>query len=270
MDPASWRASETLLNCSVMTLPANLHEKPPAEWLPTEKRKNGPVRLQQPREAAPLKGAALPEAVNGQQRLLRGELIKGGVLEICSQGGAALATTLALRAFRTAQKNAKSQIASSEWCAFVDPTRSLYAPGIRTAGVDPSRVLVVRPEAESLARITLRLVESQIFSVVVVDLMGLPGLPLNLPLGPWVRVVRRLSLALADSDSSVVLLTDYNAPRPLPLPVKDRILVTRSSLEKLSLRSLKNHTEREPTFVPRKALTGHVPEPSVLSGHCAS
>lgn len=257
-----------------MSVPLNLLEKLPAEW-----RKNGLVRLgsasglPERAEGAPPSALssprALTEAVDWSQALLQGELVKGGVLEICSKGGPSLGTTLSLRAFRHAQKQAKVQMAASGWCAFVDPTRSLYAPGLRSAGLDPSRVLVVRPDLDALARVTLRLVESQIFSVVAVDLMGLPGLPLTLPLGPWVRVVRRLSLALAESDSSVVLLTDYNAPRPLPLPVKDRILVTRCSLGQLSVQNLKHHDEKSTAFVPRKALSGHVQDPSALVSHRA-
>ncbi len=61
---------------------------------------------------------------------------------------------------------------SPSWCAFVDPSRSLYAPGVERAGVRLSHLLVVRPRPEDLVRVTLRLVESQSLPLVIVDLVG--------------------------------------------------------------------------------------------------
>jgi recombination protein RecA len=121
------------------------------------------------------------------------------------------------------------------WCAFVDPTGSLYAPGVHASGVDLKKLLVVRPDAESITRVTLRLVESKVFPLVVVDLMGLPSDPFDTALGSWVRVVRRLSLALESSQHTVVLLTDKNAKRPLPLPVSERLVLSRPAVSGLDV-----------------------------------
>jgi|GEM_PF-1421026 len=170
-----------------------------------------------------------------QTQLLQGQLLRGGIVELCSEGGAAFGTSIALRACRRVQAEARKLHGESSWCAFIDPQASLYAPGVRSAGVDLSRLLIVRPDEEALSRVALRLVESKAFPLVVIDTMGLPGSTLHLSLGPWVRVVRRLALSLRGSASTVVLLTNKNARRPLPLPVTQRIELSRSSAQELNI-----------------------------------
>lgn len=175
------------------------------------------------------------EELDWKQRLEQGQLLTGGVVELCCDGGLALGTSIALRACVRVQEETKKLSGSSAWCAFVDPTGSLYAPGVQAAGVDLSRLLVVRPDKESLSRVALRLAESRVFPLVVVDLMGMPGAEVEPQLGAWVRVVRRLSLAVNSSARGVVLLTDKNAPRPLPLPVSQRIMLSRTSVRQLDI-----------------------------------
>lgn len=167
--------------------------------------------------------------MSGQELVEQGHLLTPGVVELACDGGLARGTSLALCACRKAQRDEKTRSGQSAWCAFVDPTRSLYAPGVQARGVDLERLLVVRPDEEALSRVALRLVESKVFPVVVVDLMGIPGSGLNPHLGSWVRVVRRLSLALERSTRSVILLTDKSEPRALPLPVTRRIELSRPS-----------------------------------------
>jgi recombination protein RecA len=140
-----------------------------------------------------------------------------------------------LRACLRIQENARSVFGVVPWCAFIDPTGSLYAPGVHASGVDLQRLLVVRPDEDSIIRVTLRLVESKVFPLVIVDLKGLPGERFEPSLNAWVRVVRRLSQALEGTSHSVLLLTDKNAKRTLPLPVTERLLLSRRSVTDLQV-----------------------------------
>jgi hypothetical protein len=169
-----------------------------------------------------------------------GGLPRGVVVELATVGGAALGTTLSLAACRSIQREAGLHGGEPPWCAFVDPSRSLFGPGVANAGVRLDRLLVVRPTLEALARTALRLVESRTFAVVVVDTVGVPGALLDVGLGSWPRVVRRLSIAAEGSSGCVILLTDRDARRPLPLPVAQRIELARRSEQELSVRIAKD------------------------------
>lgn len=230
--------------------------------LPSALHKNGMVRLATVSSAASpsgpsilnssalgalAKGRAFPEepslSQEWQAKLSRGEFARG-VVELSSEGGIALGTSVALRACLRVQQDARSAFGVVPWCAFVDPTGSLYAPGVYASGVDLGRLLVVRPDEESLVRVTLRLIESKVFPLVVVDLKGLPGEHFEPSLNPWVRVVRRISRALEGTCHSVLLLTDKNAKRSLPLPVTERLLLSRLRATELRVtvsKSLSGH-----------------------------
>jgi recombination protein RecA len=188
-------------------------------------------------------------------------LLKGAVVELAVTGGASLATSIALAACRAAQHEALSQGGEPPWCAFIDPSATLYAPGVAQAGVALERLLVVRPELEVLARVALRVVESRAFALVVIDTVGMPGAasqvaaprasgqsapvaPAALALGPWARIVRRLSLAVEATEACVLLITDSAAARPVPLPVAMRIELSRPSEGRLSLRIAKDRRGR--------------------------
>ncbi len=173
-----------------------------------------------------------------------GGLPRGGVVELCVKGGAALATSLALTACHAAQEEARRLGGAVPWCAFVDPSSTLYAPGVAQAGVALERLLVVRPPLEALSRVAVRLVESQAFAVTVIDTAGVPGAELDVALGSWPRIVRRLSMALEGSAGLVLLVTDAAAARPLPLPVAMRLELGRSEGDKLSLRVAKDRYGR--------------------------
>lgn len=205
--------------------------------LPSALHKNGMIRLaSSPRDLA--KGRS-PQAVPSlsqewQEKLSRGDFVPG-VIELSSEGGIALGTSVALRACLRIQQNARSAFGVVPWCAFIDPTDSLYAPGVHASGVDLQRLLVVRPDEENIVRVTLRLIESKVFPLVVVDLKGLPGESFDPSLNSWVRVVRRISRALEGTSHSVLLLTDKNAKRTLPLPVTERLLLSRRSVTDLQI-----------------------------------
>jgi recombination protein RecA len=175
-----------------------------------------------------------------------GGLLRGGVVELSVAGGSGLSTTLALGAVRSFQAQRAAGFGSREksWCAFVDPTSSLYAPGVAASGVALERLLVVRPPAEALSRVALKLVESAVFDLVVVDMLGTLGRSAGFSLGRFGRVVRRLSMAVDGTEKSVLLLTDAEEPRALPLPVAQRIELVRSATDRLLVRVAKDRRGR--------------------------
>ncbi len=207
-----------------MALPAHVLDRLPPEFLRHAASAN--------RTAA----AALPGLLTlpgFEEALPEGGLLRGAVVELSLRGAAALGTLFSLAACRTAQTEARALGGESTWCAFIDPSGTLHAPGVARADVDLERLLVVRPSLEALGRVALRVVESQAFDVVVVDTVGSAAAPLNVPLGPWARIVRRLSTALEGSRSTVLLLTDQDAPKPLTLPVAQRLELCRKNEREL-------------------------------------
>jgi recombination protein RecA len=147
-------------------------------------------------------------------------------------------------ACKSAQQEAVVRGGEAPYCAFVDPTSTLHGPGVAAAGVKLDKLLVVRPSIDALSRTAIRVVESQAFSVVVVDLAGVPGASLDLSLGSWPRVVRRLALSAQESGASVLLVTGGDARRPLPLPVAMRIELSRSDVDRLTVRVSKERRGR--------------------------
>jgi recombination protein RecA len=170
-------------------------------------------------------------------------LPRGAVVELAAPRGLARSVSLALSLCVSAQNEARAKggaAAEGAWCAFIDPAGTLFAPAIVRAGVDPSRLLVVRPQPDDLARVALRVTSSRVFSVVVVDLVGAPGTLLRQRLDRWVNAVRKLALAVEGSETTVLLLTDREAPRAMPLPVAMRLEVDRLGDEKMVFRVAKD------------------------------
>jgi recombination protein RecA len=168
-----------------------------------------------------------------------GGFLRGGVVEL-AMGEGAPATSLALSACEALQRSHQSQGRALPWCAFVDPSNTLYAPGVIESGVRPERLLVVRPPLEALSRTLLKLAKSPAFELIVVDTIGVPGAHLRLALDNWPRLVRRLSLEVQGTERSIVLLTDRTLPRALPLPVAQRIDVTRPARDRLMVQVSKD------------------------------
>lgn len=112
-----------------MALPAHLLERIPAEL-----RKNGMLRLSDHSLAlttgeALASGAAVDfhdesftsaEGSHWKAQLLEGKFQRGAVVELSCDGGAALGTSMALRACQFAQQEALSLRGEKSWCAFVD------------------------------------------------------------------------------------------------------------------------------------------------------
>ncbi|HEY6077590.1 MAG TPA: recombinase A [Polyangiaceae bacterium] len=221
-----------------MALPAHLLERlSPALAYP------GGVRLAQPANGPTQAG--LPFGIPELDALLPdGGLLRGSVVELCAAGEGALGTSLGLAVCAQAQAEERARGGQVPWCAFVDPSGTLYGPGVAGLGVELSRLLVVRPPLTALSRIALRLAESEAFAVVVVDLTGVVGERVAVPLGTWPRVVRRLALAIEGTAHSVVLLTREVDRRPLPLPVAQRLELSRPAADKLMVRVAKDQRGR--------------------------
>jgi hypothetical protein len=170
-------------------------------------------------------------------------MLQGGVVELAVSGPSGLATSIALHAVRAVQLAQKDAV-SGAWCAFVDPSSTLYAPGVRALGVDLEKLLVVRPPLEALGRAAVKLAESSVFSLVVVDTLGTLGRSVDVSLGAWGRIVRRLSMAVDGTKRSVLLITDAKEPRALPLPVAQRIELSQPDSGKLGVRVAKDRRGR--------------------------
>jgi recombination protein RecA len=171
-------------------------------------------------------------------------LARGHVVQLAAAHPGALATTLALRACAQAQRQGRVFGSDELWCAFVDPLRSLYAPGVAQTGVRLDRLLVINPEPAVLANVALRIVRAGVFAVVVID--ASTGLSSDVvhPLGNWVRAVRQMALALEGQQTGVLLLTGADQLSSLPLPVAQRIELRRQSPQQLELRVAKDRWGR--------------------------
>lgn len=204
--------------------------------------KSLPLHLSRPTDgqgAEPTIDDALPD----------GGLPRGAVVEIASPRMLGRATAIALRACAAFQAEARlrsGDTTSGAWCAFIDPWSTLHAPAVVASGVDPARLLVVRSPIEALSRVAVRVAESRIFGVVVLDTSSVPGIAPTggIRLDRWGTVVRRLSLAVERTDTTVVLLTDRSAPRAMPLPVALRLEVSSTLSGSVQLRVAKDRHGR--------------------------
>ncbi|NUP09065.1 MAG: recombinase A [Polyangiaceae bacterium] len=236
---------------------------------PADRAKPLPLSLRTALDVAAEGAAAEGVATEGlhastiDELLPDGGLPRGAVIELASPRVLGRSTSVALAACAAAQAEARLRSGDPQtvgaWCAFVDPWSTLHAPTVKRSGVDPMRLLVVRPPLDALARVVVRIAQSRAFSMIVVDLAGVPGAEIamegassSVRLDRWVNIVRRIALALEKTDSSVLLLTDALAPRPLPLPVAMRLELDRNAHDRWSLRIAK---ERHGRVGPAMAMT---------------
>jgi recombination protein RecA len=217
-----------------MALPAHVLERLPPEI----RRGSAAFSRREPLRSLPLGLSALDAALPDSG------LLRGGIVELSVSGTASLATSIALFACRSAQQDALARGGEVPWCAFIDPSNTLYGPGVAQTGVVLERLVVVRPPLEALSRVALRMVKSRIFSVTVIDTVGMPGSELNVALGTWPRLLRQMSMLLEGSPSCLLLITDSRAARPLPLPVAMRIELKRAAESKLVLEVAKDNRGR--------------------------
>jgi hypothetical protein len=213
-------------------------------------------------------------------------LLQGSVIELQVRGASGAATSFALCACRAAQRGAQrwqapqfpdtSSLAPSslsvlhpsvasatvargvepprEWCAFIDPSASLFAPGVARLGVALERLLVVRPDIDSVERVAIRIAEAKAVSLLVIDLRGALG---DLPVSShrWPRTVRRLALAVKRLATCVLLITPAEPRQALPLPVAMRLEFARASADSFEIRVGKERSGRvsSPREVPLSA-----------------
>ncbi len=202
---------------------------------------------------------SLPVRLGGiDEALPDGGLPRGAVVELAAPYGLARATSIALAACAAAQEEARvrgGEGTTGAWCAWLEPASeaaagtgadksSLFAPAVARAGVDLARLLVIRPPVEALARVAARAAQSRVFSVIVVDLAGVPGRRPEVRLDRWVNPVRRLAMAVEGLETTVILLTDALTPRALPLPVALRLEVERAAPDRIRLAVAKDRRGR--------------------------
>lgn len=177
-----------------------------------------------------------------------------GIVELAAPGKLGGATSVALAAVCAAQSRNPSA-----WCAWIDPEGSLHAPGVVAAGVDLSRMLVVRTPRPLLGKVGVKVVSSGAFGVVVVDVdalipshssgaLGAPGvLAVSLPRSRgWAPelLVRKLALAAEPSGATVLLLTDASKPRAASWPVALRLELSRPDARSLTVSVAKERRGR--------------------------
>ena len=156
-------------------------------------RESGPVLRKIPgvtvgRPAPDLRGGGGPcrsRSAGCDEVLPDGGLPRGAVVELASPYGLATATSIALAACASAQAEAKlrgGEGTAGAWCAWIEPAprgdgaadQPLRARG--GAGGRRSRAPPGDPPApDALARVAVRVAESRVFSVIVIDLAGVPG-----------------------------------------------------------------------------------------------
>jgi recombination protein RecA len=172
-----------------------------------------------------------------------------GVVELTAPRALGGSTSVALEAVRSGQARAKNA-----WCAWIDPERTLYAPGVVAAGVDLSRMLVVQPPRAELSRVAVKVMGAGAFEVVVVDFDALPGAwkkrggergtGKKKSAWPPEVLVRKLALAAESCGTTLLLLTDSARPRSVQWPVALRLELSRSKRNELAVRVAKDRRGR--------------------------
>jgi recombination protein RecA len=241
---------------SVMALPAALLDISPALVKAGVSLGGAPGALLEQEGSLPFGLAAVDQA------LPDGGILRGGVVELMVPGESGLGTALSLAAVRSVQQLGKKEglKESTPWCAFVDASSSLYAPGVEAMGIELDRLLVVRPQADGIGRAAIKLAESGVFGLVVVDTVGALGGGLEVSLKSFGRIVRRLSMAVDGTRNSVLLLTSSLQPRALPLPVAQRLELAHPTRDRLVVRVAKDRRGRVTS--PRSVVWGRAQPPS--------
>lgn len=170
-----------------------------------------------------------------------GGLPQGQVTELSAAQSSGLSTSLALQACAAAQSS-RGVGAACTWAAFIDSTASLYAPGVRQAGVDLEHLFVVRPPKAAVSRTAVKLAEARSFSVIAIDLMREASAGLNA--SQWNRAIRRLSLAVQGTQTVVLMLTSLERRPSDTLPVGLRLELQRLGQHELSIKVAKDKRGR--------------------------
>lgn len=199
----------------------------------------------------------LPFGLPELDRWLPGKgLPRGCVTELRVHGASGAATSLALSACRVAQFAEAESLQAAEpshspshkscepnWCAFIDPAGTLFAPGVAQSGVSLERLLIVRPDLDSLERVAIRIAESKSFALLVIDTRtrSSRGRSSLNPRG-WQRTVRKLSLLMESRPNSALFITSSESHYTASLPVALRIELRRSNRDHCELQVSKNRS----------------------------
>lgn len=180
--------------------------------------------------------------------LPRGGLACGNVTELQVRGPSGAATSFALCACRAAlaagrAEPGRADLGLGTWCAFIDPTATLFAPGVAQLGLELERLLVVRPDVESIGRVAVRIAEANFVSVLVIDLRGAMS-DLSVDERLWQRTIRRLALSVKSTSTCVLVITRSQRSQSLPLPTFMRLEFARTSREAFEVRVAKERTGR--------------------------
>ncbi|MBP9114396.1 MAG: recombinase A [Polyangiaceae bacterium] len=149
-----------------------------------------------------------------------------GVIEVRAPKALGGSTLVALAAMRSLHR-ADAQ----SWCAWLDPEASLYAPGVAMAGVDLNRLLVIRPPRAEVLRSSLKAVRSSAFGLIAIDVDPAhhdARSPRDRSRQDIEVFVRKAALLAGESGATVLLLTDSQVNRSVPLPVALRLELTRT------------------------------------------
>jgi hypothetical protein len=198
--------------------------------------------------ALPARGSdrqALPVALPFSSVLPEGGFPQGSVIELASPANLGHGVSVALAACAAAQKASFDRGRPMAWCAFLDPDQTLFGPAVEACGVCLPRLLVLRPPRHLLARVAVRVAMSGIFSVITVDVAGVPGSSSSKvsrhseSIESWVKVTRRLALAVEKTHTTVFLLTESEAARKSSLPASMRIELENENPESMVVRLAK-------------------------------
>jgi hypothetical protein len=193
---------------------------------------------------------------------------RGAVVELTSPANVGQGLSVALAACAASQRESVQRGGAMSWCAILDPDATLFAPAVRASGVCLERLLVIRPPRSLLARVAVRVALSRIFSVIVVDVGGVPGAwraagerPSAQPLDIWPKATRRLALAVEQSPTTLFLLTEALLRAQTALPVAMRVELEREQADALLVRVTKDRFGRVP---PPRHIAWPCPSSDVL------
>jgi hypothetical protein len=189
---------------------------------------------------------AWPLALPFSSALPEGGFPQGSVVELASPANLGRGASVALAACAAAQKASFEKGRPMAWCAFLDPDQTLFGPAVQANGVCLERLLVLRPPRHLLSRVAVRVAKSGIFSVIAIDVSGVPGsrahdksTRASESMDVWAKVTRRLALAVEKTHTTVLLLTKSEAARASALPTAMRVELENENRDTLLVRIAK-------------------------------
>lgn len=203
-----------------------------------------PLRLDQLREKlrAPLArtGRSFVPAPPWLQPALPDGGFPIGVTELSSQRALGGATLILSQAIALAQRDPEVS------CAWVDPERTLHAPGLMQQGVELPRLLVVQPPRVRLQSIAVRIARSGAVAMLAIDFhpVGGKSAPEAARGQHDDRWVRRLQLACEEGGAAALLVTDARVPQGALLPVALKLLLSHVSPRRLQVTVQKERSGR--------------------------